>query len=43
MEGPTADLKEADEMMRVTVDLTDADVDFAIHAFGDAGRALKIV
>lgn len=41
MEGPTADLEEADEMMRVTVDLTDADIDILAKIYAVQGAELR--
>jgi hypothetical protein len=41
MEGPTADLEGADEMMRVTVDLTDADIAVLAKIYAVQGAELK--
>jgi hypothetical protein len=41
MEGPTADLEEADEMMRVTVDITDADIDILAKIYAVQGAELR--
>jgi hypothetical protein len=41
MAGPTANLEEADEMMRVTVDLTDADIDILAKIYAVQGAELR--
>jgi hypothetical protein len=41
VEGPKADLEEVDEMMRVTVDLTDTDVDILTKIYAVQGDELR--